>query len=62
MTVSLDLYVEVHLPMLTIVARVEDPIGRSMPDLNATGRASHLLPSPEESVTLKHYEIEEPSV
>lgn len=41
--------------------RVDDPIGRSMPDLNATGRASHLLPAPEESVTLKDYEIEEPS-
>lgn len=48
--------------MLTIAARVDDPIGRSMPDLNATGRASHLLPAPEESVTLKDYEIEEPSV
>jgi hypothetical protein len=47
---------------LTISGRVDDPVGRSMPDLNATGRASHLLPSPEESITLKEYEIEEPSV
>lgn len=47
---------------LTIPGRVDDLVGRSMPDLNSTGRASHLLPSPEESVTLKEYEIEEPSV
>lgn len=42
--------------------RVDDIVGRSMPELIAPGRASHLLPSPEESVTLKEYEIEEPSV
>lgn len=47
---------------LTIAGRVDDPAGRSMPDLNATGRTSHLLPAPEDSVTLKDYEIEEPLV
>ncbi|KAJ5135164.1 uncharacterized protein N7515_004442 [Penicillium bovifimosum] len=39
-------------------ARVEDPPNRSMPDLNRTGRA---LPAPEEIVTLRDYEIEEPA-
>lgn len=49
-------------PVLTITARVDDPAGRSMPDLKEPGRTSRLLPSPEESVTLKDYEIEEPPV
>lgn len=42
----------------------DDPVGQSMPDLQLppTGRATHLLPAPEESVTLKDYEIEEPAV
>jgi hypothetical protein len=44
---------------LTVAARVEDPIGYSMPDLNSTGRA---LPPPEEAVTLRDYEVEEPPV
>lgn len=47
-------------PALTITARLEDPAGRSMPDLMTPGRDSHLLPAPEESVTLKDYGIEEP--
>jgi hypothetical protein len=49
-------------PILTIAARIDDPANRSMPDLNRTGRAPHLLPAPEEAVTLKDYEIEEPTI
>jgi len=49
------------LTRLTFAGKENDSIGRSMPDLNSHGRASHLLPSPGESVTLKEYEIEEPS-
>jgi hypothetical protein len=45
--------------ILTGTARVDDPIGHSMPDLNSTGRA---LPPPEEAVTLRDYEVEEPPV
>lgn len=42
----------------------DEPIGQSLPDLNtaATGRGTHLLPAPGESVTLKDYEIEEPAI
>ncbi|GLI73233.1 hypothetical protein PoHVEF18_001447 [Penicillium ochrochloron] len=42
----------------------DDAVGQSMPDLKtpATGRGTHLLPAPEDSVTLKDYEIEEPAV
>ncbi|KAF3386293.1 hypothetical protein F1880_001048 [Penicillium rolfsii] len=40
-----------------------EAVGQSMPNLKtpATGRSTHLLPAPEDSVTLKDYEIEEPS-
>jgi hypothetical protein len=48
--------------MLTIAARVDDSANRSMPDLNRPGTASHLLPAPEASVTLRDYEIEEPPI
>ncbi|CAG7985244.1 unnamed protein product [Penicillium salamii] len=40
----------------------EEPINQSMPDLNRVGRATHFLPGPEASVTLRDYEIEEPPV
>lgn len=48
------------LVMLTVIGRADDLAGRSMPDLNISGRASYLLPSPKVSVTFKDYEIEEP--
>lgn len=45
-------------------AGTDEPVGQSLPDLNtaATGRGTHLLPAPGESVTLKDYEIEEPAI
>ncbi|KAJ5577199.1 hypothetical protein N7535_004125 [Penicillium sp. DV-2018c] len=42
-------------------ARIDDPANRSMPDLSRTGRPPRFLPAPEEAVTLKDYEIEEPT-